>query len=193
MLGANRPLVLVGARKDAIEDVPRDATWMRPPGHAGQLAVVDGAGARRGPAGAQIAATDGAAAAGDGRRRGVEDRRRQHRRRAPGDPRRSRLGGLPPFFILKVPAFGVAAKVKRVWVAQPGPATCGAAASSNVSAEKTAKMPWPTFVKDGAVGIRRRRLRAGATRRLSSLSRLVGVSPVRLRTPAAASARRSDW
>ena len=37
---------------------------------------------------------------------------------------------LPPYFILKVPAFGVAAKVKRVWVAMPAQGTCGAAASS---------------------------------------------------------------
>ena len=39
---------------------------------------------------------------------------------------------LPPFFMLKVPAFGVAAKVKRVWVAHawPGPHR-GAAGSSS--------------------------------------------------------------
>ena len=63
--------------------------------------------------------------------------------------------GLPPFFQLKVPSFGVIAKVKRVWVAQPGPghSWCGGIIERPV--EKGAKMAWPTFVKTAPMGNRR--------------------------------------
>ena len=120
-------MILVGAPEDAIEDVPRDATWMDRPvtRDAFLLSVALGAGRR--PAGAPLAAQARAETAVVDRRRLVEGRGREHGRRAPRDHRRSSPSSLPPFFTLKVPGFGVATKVKRVWVATPaqGSMWCG--------------------------------------------------------------------
>lgn len=62
---------------------------------------------------------------------------------------------LPPFFTLKVPAFGVAAKVKRVWVSTPGPNHLWCGGIVERPAEKAAKMPWKTFVKTAPFGNQR--------------------------------------
>src|SRR5688572_23424947 len=55
MLGPNRPLILVGAAKDRIEEVPRDASWITRPatkdifGLSIALALAEGRPARRSP------------------------------------------------------------------------------------------------------------------------------------------------
>src|ERR671912_2618862 len=55
MLGPNRPLVLVGAPKDRIEEVPRDATWISRPATRDNfllsvaLALAEGRPARKSP------------------------------------------------------------------------------------------------------------------------------------------------
>jgi hypothetical protein len=53
---------------------------------------------------------------------------------------------LPPFFILKVPGFGVAAKVKRVWVAAPGQGSVWCGGIIERQADRSAATPWQTFV-----------------------------------------------
>lgn len=146
LLGPNRPLALVGARKDAIEDVPRDATWIDRPATRDSfllsigLALAEGRPARKSPRQnvAHTGTVDGVAA------KIVDISSEGVRLEIPGQS----SAALPPFFILKVPAFGVAAKVKRVWVAQPGPGNlwCGGIVERHV-VDKTAKMPWATFVK----------------------------------------------
>jgi hypothetical protein len=61
-LGANRPLVLVGEPEAAIEEVPRDATWIdRPVTRDTFLLSVALAPGRR-PAGTPLASQDGPAA-----------------------------------------------------------------------------------------------------------------------------------
>jgi hypothetical protein len=125
-LGSNRPLVLVGAPKDAIEDVPRDATWIDRPVTKDVfllsigLALAEGRPARRSPrmlVPRLLSSVDGVTSK-------VVD--------VSSEGVRLEIAGastavLPPFFVLKVPAFGVAAKVKRVWVAAPsqGSVWCG--------------------------------------------------------------------
>ena len=145
-IGYNRPLVLVGNPDQKIEDVPRDATWMPRPVSRDTfllsiaLALAEGRPARRSPRMAvrMLQSTvDGMLAkildiSGEGVRFDV-----------PG----AVSGTLPPEFLLKVPAFGVAAKVKRVWVAQPGKGHTWCGGIIERPAEKGAKMPWPVFVK----------------------------------------------
>lgn len=125
-LGPNRSLVLVGKPEDTIEDVPRDATWIDRPVTRDifllsvALALAEGRPARRSPrklVPRLLASVDGVASkVVDVSSEGV---------------RLEIIGAsptvLPPYFILKVPAFGVAAKVKRVWVAVPnqGSMWCG--------------------------------------------------------------------
>lgn len=146
LIGFNRPLVLVGHPDQKIEEVPRDATWMPRPVSRGSfllsiaLALAEGRPARRSPRVAVRmlqSSVDGMPAkildiSGEGVRFDV-----------PG----AVSGNLPPEFILKVPAFGVAAKVKRVWVAQPGKGHTWCGGIIERGAEKGAKMPWPVFVK----------------------------------------------
>jgi hypothetical protein len=153
MLGPNRPLVLVGAAKERIEEVPRDATWIsRPVTREGfllsiALALAEGRPARRSPR--QIvrllATIDGVAS------KLVDVSDEGVRLEIAG----ASSAALPPFFILKVPAFGVAAKVKRVWVATPGTNHLWCGGIIERPAEKTAKMPWTTFVKTAPFGNQR--------------------------------------
>lgn len=145
-IGYNRPLVLVGNPDQKIEDVPRDATWMPRPVSRDSfllsiaLALAEGRPARRSPRVAvrMLQSTvDGIPAkildiSSEGVRFDV-----------PG----AVSGTLPPEFLLKVPAFGVAAKVKRVWVTQPGKGHTWCGGIIERPAEKGAKMPWPVFVK----------------------------------------------
>jgi hypothetical protein len=126
MLGANRPLIVVGDPKDAIEAVPRDATWIdRPMTREAfllsvALALAEGRPARRSPrklVPKLMSSIDGVSSkVMDVSLEGV----------------RLEVGGassavLPPYFTLRVPGFGVAARVKRVWVAMPaqGSMWCG--------------------------------------------------------------------
>jgi hypothetical protein len=154
MLGANRPLVLVGHPEQRLEDVPRDATWLPRPVTKGSfllsigLALAEGRPARRSPrtvVARLLSTVDGMSA------KIVDVSSEGVRLEIPG----ATTSGLPPFFMLKVPAFGVIAKVKRVWVAQPGPSHtwCGGIIERPV--EKGAKMPWPVFVKTAPMGNRR--------------------------------------
>lgn len=126
LLGANRPLILVGNRQDAIEDVPRDATWVDRPVTRDTfllsiaLALAEGRPARRSPRKLVphlLSSIDGVSAK-------VMD--------VSAEGVRLEINGaspsvLPPYFTLRVPGFGVAAKVKRVWVAMPaqGSMWCG--------------------------------------------------------------------
>ena len=125
-LGANRPLILVGNPKCAIEDVPLYATWMERPvaRDAFQLSVAlglaEGRPARRSPrklVPKLHSSIDGVSSkVVDVSSEGV---RLEITGAAPS--------ALPPYFTLRVPGFGVAAKVKRVWVALPnqGSVWCG--------------------------------------------------------------------
>jgi hypothetical protein len=125
-LGPNRPLILVGAHQDAIEDVPKDATWMDRPVTRDTfllsvaLGLAEGRPSRRSPrklVPALMSSIDGISSkVMDISMEGV---RLEITGTAPS--------ALPPYFTLKVPGFGVAAKVKRVWVASPaqGEVWCG--------------------------------------------------------------------
>lgn len=154
MLGANRPLMLVGNPNQRIEEVPRDATWLARPVTRETfllslgLALAEGRPARRSPRAvvAKLLSTvDGMSA------KIVDVSSEGVRLEIPG----ASTSGLPPFFTLKVPAFGVIAKVKRVWVAQPGPGHSWCGGIIERPTEKGAKMPWPTFVKTAPMGNRR--------------------------------------
>ena len=126
LLGPNRPLIVVGDPKDAIEEVPRDATWVdRPVARdtfllSVALGLAEGRPARRSPrrlVPRLLSSVDGVTSkVVDVSTEGV----------------RLEIAGaspsvLPPYFLLKVPGFGVSTKVKRVWVAapKPGQVWCG--------------------------------------------------------------------
>lgn len=154
MLGANRPLVLAGNANQRIEEVPRDATWLARPVTRETfllsigLALAEGRPARRSPrtvVAKLLSTVDGMSA------KIIDVSSEGVRLEIPG----ASTSGLPPFFTLKVPAFGVITKVKRVWVSQPGPSHswCGGIIERPI--EKGAKMPWPTFVKTAPMGNRR--------------------------------------
>lgn len=125
-LGANRPLIVVGEPGQALEAVPRDVTWIDRPVTRDNfllsiaLALAEGRPARRSPrkpVPKLLSHIDGVSARiMDVSLEGV---RLEVTGTAPP--------ALPPFFTLRVPAFGVTAKVKRVWVAVPnqGSLWCG--------------------------------------------------------------------
>ena len=151
MLGPNRPLILVGNPEQKIEDVPRDATWMPRPVTRDLfllsigLALAEGRPARRSPrtvVARLVSTVDGMAA------KIVDVSSEGVRLEIPG----ATTSGLPPFFQLKVPAFGVIAKVKRVWVAQPGPNHSWVGGIIERPVERGAKMPWPVFIKTAPMG-----------------------------------------
>ena len=151
MLGPNRPLILVGAAKDRIEEVPRDASWITRPATKETftlsiaLALAEGRPARRSPRQVVpkvLATIDGVAS------KIVDVSDEGVRLEIPTGA----SAALPPFFMLKVPAFGVAAKVKRVWVAQPGQGHTWCGGIVERPAEKAAKMNWNSFVKTAPFG-----------------------------------------
>lgn len=149
-LGANRPLILVGNPNSAIEDVPLYATWMERPvaKEAFQLSVAlglaEGRPARRSPrklVPKLLSSIDGVnAKVLDVSTEGV-------RLEVTG----STPAALPPFFTLKVPGFGIAAKVKRVWVAVPnqGSVWCGGVIER--PSEKAAAS-WSNFIASAPHG-----------------------------------------
>jgi hypothetical protein len=119
VLGPNRPLIVVGEPENALETVPRDVTWIDRPVTRDNfllsiaLALAEGRPARRSPrkrVPRLLSQVDGVSSkVMDVSTEGV----------------RLELTGvtpsvLPPYFTLRVPAFGVATRVKRVWVAAPG-------------------------------------------------------------------------
>ena len=148
-LGGNRPLVLVGAPQNAIEEVPRDATWIDRPATKDAfllsvaLALAEGRPARRSPrvlVPRLLSTVDGVTSK-------VVD--------VSSEGVRLEIAGastavLPPFFVLKVPAYGVAAKVKRVWVAAPtqGSVWCGGIVEKQ--AERNATTTWNHFVENAS-------------------------------------------
>ena len=153
MLGPNRPLVLVGAPKERIEEVPRDATWISRPVTRDNfllsiaLALAEGRPARKSPRQVVprlLATVDGVAS------KIVDVSDEGVRLEVTGQS----TAALPPYFILKVPSFGVAAKVKRVWVT-PGASNVWCGGIVERPAEKAAKMPWTTFVKTAPFGNQR--------------------------------------
>ena len=153
MLGANRPLILVGNPKDAIEAVPRDAAWVNRPVKRDSLqlsvalALAEGRPARRSPrkmVPRLLSTIDGVAS------KLLDISSEGVRLEIPG----SSTSTLPPSFILKVPAFGVAAKVKRVWVATPGPNHVWCGGIIERQADKAAATPWHSFVKSAPTGKR---------------------------------------
>jgi hypothetical protein len=126
ILGQNRPLILVGAPRDAIEDVPNYATWIDRPVTRDTfllsiaLALAEGRPARRSPrrmVPRLLSSIDGVSS------NIVDISLEGVRLEITG----SSPAALPPYFTLRVPGFGVAAKVKRVWVAMPaqGSVWCG--------------------------------------------------------------------
>lgn len=150
-LGGNRPLVLVGAPQDAIEDVPRDATWIDRPVTRDAfllsvaLALAEGRPARRSPrriVPRLLSTVDGVTSK-------VVD--------VSSEGVRLEIAGastavLPPFFVLKVPAFGVAAKVKRVWVAAPSQGSVWCGGIIEKQAERNATTTWNHFVENAPGG-----------------------------------------
>ena len=146
MIGFNRPLVLVGNSDQKIEDVPRDATWMPRPVSRDAfllsiaLALAEGRPARRSP---RLVVRPLQASIEGIPSRILDISAEGVRFDVPG----AAPGTLPPEFLLKVPAFGVAAKVKRVWVAQPGKGHTWCGGIIERPAEKGSKMSWPVFVK----------------------------------------------
>jgi len=144
VLGPNRPLILVGNPKDAIEEVPRDATWIDRPVTreifllSVALALAEGRPARRSPrklVPRLLSSIDGVTS------KLVDVSSEGVRLEVSG----ATPSVLPPYFILKVPAFGVAAKVRRVWVASPTPGSVWCGGIIEKHAEKSTAT-WNRFV-----------------------------------------------
>jgi len=144
-LGPNRPLIMVGAPGDAIEDVPRDATWIDRPVTRDTfllsvaLGLAEGRPARRSPrklVPRLLSSIDGVSS------KIVDVSAEGVRLEITG----ASASALPPFFTLRVPGFGVSAKVKRVWVAMPtaGSMWCGGVIEKPGS--ERASTPWQKFV-----------------------------------------------
>jgi len=150
LLGANRPLILVGAPGDAIEEVPSDAAWVDRPVTRDTfllsvaLALAEGRPARRSPRRLVPrinSSVDGVSAQ-------VID--------VSAEGVRLEITGaspsvLAPYFTLRVPAFGVATRVKRVWVAMPtqGSMWCGGVIERPT--EKTTEI-WTNFLANAPGG-----------------------------------------
>ena len=150
-LGGNRPLVLVGAPQDAIEDVPRDATWIDRPMTRDAfllsiaLALAEGRPARRSPrmiVPRLLSTVDGVTS------KIVDISSEGVRLEIAG----ASTAVLPPFFVLKVPSFGVAAKVKRVWVAAPAQGSVWCGGIIEKQAERNATTTWNHFVENAPGG-----------------------------------------
>lgn len=143
-LGPNRPLIVAGEPKKKIEDVPRDATWVDRPVTRENfllsvaLGLAEGRPSRRSPRKLLpklMSSVDGVSSklcdvSVEGVRLEI----------AGGSP-----STLPPVFTLKVPAFGVAAKVKRVWVAQPAQGSVWCGGILERQSDKADKL-WRTFI-----------------------------------------------
>ena len=149
-LGANRPLVLVGEPEAAIEEVPRDATWIDRPVTRDTfllsvaLALAEGRPARRSPrkmVPRLMSSIDGVSS------KIVDVSIEGVRLEITG----ASPSALPPYFTLRVPSFGVAAKVKRVWVAMPGQGSMWCGGIVERQADKNA-VAWNKFVANAPGG-----------------------------------------
>ena len=146
ILGANRPLMLVGAPGAAPETVPRDATWVERPVTRDTflllvaLALAEGRPARRSPRKGVPKLTSSI----DGVATKVMDVSAEGVRLEVCEAQPT---SLPPYFTLRVPGFGVITKVKRVWVAMPpqGSMWCGGIVDKAMPAK--AKTTWKSFVE----------------------------------------------
>jgi len=147
ILGANRPLILVGNPDQAIEAVPKDAAWIDRPMTRNSfllsvaLALAEGRPARRSPrrmVPKLLSSVDGVTS------KIVDISTEGVRLEISG----ASPSALPPYFTLRVPGFGVAAKVKRVWVAMPGQGSmwCGGIIDRPV-AERNA-VSWYKFLEN---------------------------------------------
>jgi hypothetical protein len=125
-LGPNRPLVLVGERRELSGAMRRHVGWLERPVTAGSLmlavtlALGEGRPARRCPrkhVRPIVASVDGVTS------RVLDLSLEGVRVEVAG----ARPVVLPPHFTLRIPEFGVATTVRRVWVRQPegGGALCG--------------------------------------------------------------------
>ena len=146
ILGANRPLIVVGEAANALETVPRDVTWIDRPVTRDNfllsiaLALAEGRPARRSPrkrVPRLLSQIDGVSAkVMDVSHEGV---RLEVTGAAPSS--------LPPYFTLKVTAFGVSTRVKRVWVTAPGQGSlwCGGVIERGQPAK--AEASWNRFIE----------------------------------------------
>jgi hypothetical protein len=148
-LGVNRPLVLVGNPDQAIEEVPREAAWIERPVTketfllSVALALAEGRPARRSPrklVPRLMSSIDGVSS------KIVDVSAEGVRLEVSG----ASPSALPPYFTLRIPGFGVAAKVKRVWIAMPaqGSLWCGGIIERQPASVKS----WNTFVHNAPVG-----------------------------------------
>jgi len=146
ILGPNRALMLVGAAGSGPEAVPRDATWIDRPVTKDNflllvaLALAEGRPARRSPrkfVPKLMSTIDGVTAR-------VMDVSTEGVRLEVCEVQ---TAALPPYFTLRVPGFGLAIKVKRVWVAAPpnGSMWCGGVVEKPLAKSKTA---WGTFIEN---------------------------------------------
>ncbi len=145
-LGPNRPVILVGLPKDKIEDVPRDATWLPRPATRDTfllsiaLGLAEGRPARRSPRTVvpkMLSLVDGITS------KVVDVSQEGVRLEITG----SATASLPPYFTLKVPGFGVATKVKRVWVAMPAQGSIWCGGILEKQSEKSA-ITWTHFISN---------------------------------------------
>jgi hypothetical protein len=146
LLGTNRPLIVVGHPEETIEDVPRDVTWIDRPVTretfllSVALGLAEGRPARRSPrklVPKLMSSVDGVSA------KVVDVSAEGVRLEIVG----ATPAALPPYFTLKVPGFGVAAKVKRVWVAMPaqGSMWCGGILEKQSEKSETS---WNKFISN---------------------------------------------
>ena len=146
ILGANRPLILVGHPEDAIEDVPKDAAWIDRPVTRDtfllqiELALAEGRPARRSPR----KLVPNLLSSIDGVSSNLVDISREGVRL---EIKGASSASLPPFFTLRIPGFGIAAKVKRVWVANPakGSMWCGGVVERQSG---NGAVAWTRFLQD---------------------------------------------
>ena len=143
-LGPNRPLIVAGEPKKKIEDVPRDATWVDRPVTRENfllsvaLGLAEGRPSRRSPRKLLpklMSSVDGVSSKICDV--SVEGVRLEIAGSSPST--------LPPVFTLKVPGFGVAAKVKRVWVAMPAQGSVWCGGILERQGDKADKL-WRTFI-----------------------------------------------
>jgi hypothetical protein len=149
-IGPNRPLILVGNRGAAIEDVPRDATWIDRPVTRDAfllsiaLALAEGRPARRSPrrlVPRLMSSIDGVSS------KIVDVSTEGVRLEITG----ASPSVLPPYFTLRVPGFGVQAKVKRVWVAMPAQGSMWCGGIIEKQADKGAAA-WHKFIANAPGG-----------------------------------------
>ena len=146
LLGANRPLIVVGEASNSLEAVPRDVTWIDRPVTRDNfllsiaLALAEGRPARRSPrkrVPRLLSQIDGVTAkVMDVSSEGV-------RLEVTG----SAPSALPPYFTLRVTAYGISTRVKRVWVAAPGQGSlwCGGIIERGQPARTEAS--WSRFIE----------------------------------------------